>query len=284
MFDKKVSKMKGALPIFMLLVMALSLGFLGLVTTFVSVGHVVASSSQNISNGVSSGLSAGGSVFTEATVALVVGILFIGAFSLQIARNYFLRILDKFTLRLGADIWWLAYVLIRDGLMFAIVLMGFELFYVGTYTDYPIAVPFMPLAIVFIAAALATKLIYDTDESENANRFVSILIAAGTFLYVIGVVFVTENIIGYANANYTTTSTGTITTPAGGSNIWTYMYNTFSSTVNTTLALDSFYVCFALLSLIALIVFVYVTFPVKIGRNAKATDGPSTRKNVVEEE
>jgi hypothetical protein len=46
----------------------------------------------------------GGSVFMEQTLALILAIVLVAAFSLQLAREYFLRTLDKFTLRLGADI------------------------------------------------------------------------------------------------------------------------------------------------------------------------------------
>ena len=206
-------------------------------------------------------IATGVGIFTEATIALTVGMLFIGAFSLQIARNYFLRTLDKFTLRLGADIWWLAYIMIRDGLAFGALLLGFELFFVGTYGDYPIAVPFMPLAIVLTAAVLVIKLVKDPDEEEKWNRAVSTLLAAATFFYVLGILMVTESIAGYGNAGYVATASGAITTATGGSDIWTVVYNAFSSTVNTGLAVVTFYVCFTALAVLAGYAFVFVTKP-----------------------
>lgn len=230
-------------------------------------------------------IATGVGIFTEATIALTVGMLFIGAFSLQIARNYFLRTLDKFTLRLGADIWWLAYIMIRDGLAFGALLLGFELFFVGTYGDYPIAVPFMPLAIVLTAAVLVIKLVRDPDEEETWNRAVSTLLAAATFFYVFGILMVTESIAGYGNAGYLVTSTGAITTATGGSDIWTTVYNMFSSTVNTQLAVYTFYVCFTALAVFAGYAFLYVTKPDvlpfrKAPKKAKA-EAPTTRDQVV---
>jgi len=234
----------------------------------------------------SGSIATGVGIFTEATIALTVGMLFIGAFSLQIARNYFLRTLDKFTLRLGADIWWLAYIMIRDGLMFGALLLGFELFFVGTYGDYPIAVPFMPLAIVLIAAVLVIKLVRDPDEEEKANRLVSTLTAAATFFYVFGILMVTESIAGYGNAGYVATAGGTITTATGGSDIWTIVYNAFSSTVNTQLAVVTFYVCFTALSAFAAYAFIYVTkpdlLPFRKAPAKKAATSPSTRDKAVQ--
>ena len=230
-------------------------------------------------------IATGVGIFTEATIALTVGILFIGAFSLQIARNYFLRTLDKFTLRLGADIWWLAYIMIRDGLMFGALLLGFELFFVGTYAAYAIAVPFMPLAIVLTAAVLVIKLVRDPDEEENTNRLVSTLIAAATFFYVFGMLMVTESIAGYGNAGYLVTSTGAITTATGGSDIWTIVYNAFSSTVNTQLAIATFFVCFTALSAFAAYAFVYVTkpdlIPFRKAPKKHKAEAPTTRDKAV---
>ncbi len=230
-------------------------------------------------------IATGVGIWTEATIALMVGIFFIGAFSLQIARNYFLRTLDKFTLRLGADIWWLAYIMIRDGLAFGALLLGFELFFVGTYGDYAIAVPFMPLAIVLTAAVLVIKLVKDPDEEEKWNRAVSTLLAAATFFYVFGILMVTESIVGYGTAGYLVTSTGTITTATGGSDIWTITYNAFSSTVNTQLAVWTFYVCFTALSAFAGYAFLYVTKPNllpfrKAPKKLKA-ETPTTRDQAV---
>ncbi len=230
-------------------------------------------------------IATGVGIFTEATIALTVGILFIGAFSLQIARNYFLRTLDKFTLRLGADIWWLAYIMIRDGLAFGALLLGFELFFVGTYGDYAIAVPFMPLAIVLTAAVLVIKLVRDPDEQETWNRAVSTLLAAATFFYVVGILMVTESVAGYGSAGYLVTSTGAITTATGGSDVWTVVYNLFSSTVNTQLAIWTFYVCFTALAAFAGFAFIYVTkpdvLPFRKAPKKHKAEAPSTRDQAV---
>ncbi len=236
------------------------------------------SSSGSIATGVG--------IYTEATIAITIGILLLGVFSLQIGRNYFLRTLDKFTLRLGADMWWLTYVLARDGMAFGVVLAGFELFFVGTYGDYPIAVPFMPLAIVLIGFVLLLKLIRDPDEEPKTNRRISLLTMAATLSYAFGLLTVTESVAGYGSAGYLVNANGTIATASGGSDFWTIIYNTFSSTVNVQLALVTFYLCFAALSLLGMYALWYVMRIPPKAPGAKAPAGvaskPATRNEVVQ--
>lgn len=193
-------------------------------------------------------LVSGGSIWLETTIAVALVFVTAMAFSLQIARGYFLRILDKFTLRLGADIWWLAYVLIRDALIFLSFVMGLLVFFPGTFQDYAIAVPFMPLSVVFFGAALITKLYFDADENRNAFRLVTFLVGGGTFLWIFGTVFITE----------TPLALGTLPTGVsldGG--FWAAIYNTFSSRVNVDLSMYSFYATSAALTVIAILGFAH---------------------------
>ena len=212
------------------------------------VGIVLAASSLLLLNSAPAfalsqdGLVSGGSIWLETTIAVAMVFVTAMAFSLQIARGYFLRTLEKFTLRLGADIWWLAYVLIRDALIFMSFIMGLMVFFPGTFQDYPIAVPFMPVAVVLFGIALVTKLYFDADENRNAFRAVTLLVFAGTALWMFGTVFVTE----------TPLALGTL--PAGVSasgGIWYTIYNTFSSTTNVDLSMLTFNATFSALGVIA---------------------------------
>jgi hypothetical protein len=206
-----------------------------------------------------------GSVWLETTIAVALVFVTAMAFSLQIARGYFLRILDKFTLRLGADIWWLAYVLIRDGLIFMSFVMSLMVFFPGTFLDYPLAVPFFPLTAVLFATALVTKLYFDADDNRNAFRFVTVLVFAGTVSWIFGTVFITETPLALS------------TLPAGvsaTSGFWASVYNSFSSTQNLGLAMASFYGGFGALGLIALIGFAHPILHSRIGAK-KSLGAPS---------
>jgi len=188
----------------------------------------------------------GGSIWLETTIAVALTFISVMAFSLQIARGYFMRTLNKFTLRLGADIWWLAYVMIRDGLLFMSFVMGLLVFFPGTYLDYPIAMPFAPAAIVFFGAALIIKLYFDADENRNAFRAVTGLTFLGTALWIFGIIFVTETPLALS------------TLPASvsaSSGIWFTIFQTFSSTSTTglNLAMTTFQVTLPILGLFGLL-------------------------------
>ncbi|MDG7008259.1 MAG: hypothetical protein JRN06_08435 [Nitrososphaerota archaeon] len=190
-----------------------------------------------------SGLVSGGSIWLETTIAVAMVFVTAMAFSLQIARGYFLRTLEKFTLRLGADIWWLTYVLLRDGLMFMAFVMGLMVFFPGTFQDYSMAVPFMPVSVVLFGAALVTKLYVDADESRTAFRVVTALVFGGAALWIFGTIFVTESPLQLA------------TLPAGvssGSGFWYSVSNTFSSLSNVDLSMATFDVCFTALGVLGL--------------------------------
>lgn len=200
------------------------------------------------SNDLSNGLVNGGSVWLESTIVVALAFVSAMAFSLQIARGYFVRVLNKFTLRLGADIWWLAYVLIRDGLIFMSFIMGLLVFFPGTFLDYPMAVPFMPISVVFFGAALVSKLYVDADDNRNAFRFVTILVFIGTLLWITGTIFVTESPLQLA------------TLPPGVSattGFWYMMSQTFSSQTNLPLTMASFEACFAALGIIGVFGFAH---------------------------
>ena len=195
-----------------------------------------------------SNLVSGGSIWLETTIAVALVFVSAMAFSLQIARGYFIRILNKFTLRLGADIWWLAYVLIRDALIFMSFIMGLLVFFPGTFLDYPIAVPFMPLSVVFFGLALVTKLYVDADDNRTAFRIVTVLVFIGTILWISGTIFVTETPLVLSSLPPGVSAT---------SGIWYTMYSTFSSTNNLSLAMASFEACFAILGVIAIFGFAH---------------------------
>ncbi len=183
--------------------------------------------------------------YTENTIEVLLTMLTVLAISIQIARTYFLRILKKFTLRVAADVWWLIFIILRDASIFLVVFLGVMLFWPGIYQDFPIAVPFAPLAIDFFALALLIMLIKDTDEEAFWNSIVTIAVVIGSVLYIVGVVFVTESAVQLAKLP-PTVSTAT-------SNIWGYFYATFNSQANPALSIYSFYICFGLLMLMGLI-------------------------------
>ncbi len=214
---------------------------MGLILQFIAQPY---NSTQIVNTAVTSG-----ATFTEETITVLLTMLTLLALSIQIARSYFIRILKKFTLRFAADIWWLIFVILRDASIFLIVFMGFLLYWPGIYQDFPIAVPFQPLAVDFFAMALVLMLVKDTDEMPLYNSLLTIFVAIGTMLYIFGTVFVTESAMQLANLPPTISSSL--------SNPWGYAYATFNSMTNAPLSIYTFYVGFSILGICGLIAIIY---------------------------
>jgi hypothetical protein len=205
------------------------------------------------------GVVSGGSIFLETTIAVAMVFITAMAFSLQIARGYFLRTLEKFTLRLGADIRWLTYVLVRDALIFISFVMGLMVFFPGTFQDYALAVPFMPFSVVAFGAALIVKLYFDADENRQAFRAVTVLVFAGTMLWIFGTIFVTESPLQLSQLPSGVSADG---------GFWAYVAHTFSSLTNVDLSMTSFYIASAALTVIGLLGFAH---PLLHSRVSKST-------------
>ena len=62
-------------------------------------------------------LTSGGAGWMVLSVAAVLPILWSFTLILHFARPYIIRFLRRLTLRFGGDVWWLSYVLFRDGLL-----------------------------------------------------------------------------------------------------------------------------------------------------------------------
>jgi len=196
------------------------------------------------SNDLTNGLVNGGSIWLETTLVIALSHVSVVAISLQIGRGYFIRVLGKFTLKLSADLWWLTYTLIRDALIVLSFVIGLLVFLPATFLDYPMAVPFMPLAVVFFGAALVTKLFYDADDHQNAYRIVTLLVFGGSLLWVSGTIFVTESplLLSVLPPGLSATN-----------GLWHSMYLTFSSQTNLSLAMASFEVCLPSLAVLGIV-------------------------------
>ena len=71
----------------------------------------------------------GGEQFLEGTMAAALPLLWMLVVALHLARPYMVRTTQKFSLRLGADIWWVLYVGLRDVLIAATAILSFMFLY-----------------------------------------------------------------------------------------------------------------------------------------------------------
>src|ERR1700737_4653124 len=84
---------------------------------------------EQLTNAIITGINAGGEQFLEGTLAAVLPVFWLIIIGLHLGRPYVLDMIDRFTLRLGADLLWLLYVALRDLLIVSGVIMSFMFFF-----------------------------------------------------------------------------------------------------------------------------------------------------------
>ena len=124
---------------------------------------------QALTNAIVSGISAGGEQFLEGTLAAILPVIWLALIGLHLGRPYMLDMIDRFTLRLGADLLWLIYIALRDFLMITGVVMSFMFFFPDVViTD---ALPLTGgLAAAVLFAVLLVKLTGDPDHNLRDFR------------------------------------------------------------------------------------------------------------------
>ncbi|MCK9426627.1 MAG: hypothetical protein M0Q21_11360 [Ignavibacteriaceae bacterium] len=131
-------------------------------------------------------------IWTAQTL-LNLGILFsIISASLHIGRPYFERILSRMTLRVAADMWWLIYIILRDGLLFFSVLFIFLNVNLDLMADIKVGLPFVPFGMVLLVIALIIKVFRNTEDFNRLARNNNYIIALGAFLNFLGYLLVME--------------------------------------------------------------------------------------------
>ncbi len=133
---------------------------------------------------LASALVSGGSGWMVLSIAAILPILWAFTLVLHFARPYVLRFLGSLTLRFGGDVWWLSYVLFRDGLM--MVTLGLSVIFLMPNLYIGLGLPLTaPLATVILFWALVVKLIRDADDDPVAYRWVSVLLVIASVLYIV---------------------------------------------------------------------------------------------------
>ena len=129
-------------------------------------------------------LTQGGSGWLVLSLAAVLPILWAFTLTLHFARPYVIRFLQTLTLRFGGDVWWLSYVLIRDGLMLVTLALSTVFLMPNLYIGLGLPLT-APLATVGLFWALMVKLLRDADDDPFAWRWTSILLVISSVLYIV---------------------------------------------------------------------------------------------------
>jgi hypothetical protein len=126
----------------------------------------------------------GGEQFLEGTMAAALPLLWMLVVALHLARPYMVRTTQKFSLRLGADIWWVLYVGLRDILIALTAILSFMFLYPDVIVTNSLPIG-GSLATAALFGALLVKLVADADNDPRAFKLVSTLIGVGSALYLV---------------------------------------------------------------------------------------------------
>ena len=133
----------------------------------------------------------GGMQWVVSTLAAFIPSLWVMTVILHLSRPYVLRTVSKLSLRFGADVWWLGYVLVRDGVM--LVTFALSLVFLMPALMATISLPLTaPLAALVLFMSLYVKLLYDADDDFQAYRVATVLMAAAAALYLVPQIFAIE--------------------------------------------------------------------------------------------
>src|SRR2546430_10964690 len=146
---------------------------------------------DDIATAITQALVQGGSQWLVATIVAFLPAMWTMTLILHLGRPYVIRTLRRCGLRLGADIWWMSYLLIRD----AVLLITFAVSWIFFLPNIVVnsALPITgPLAALCLLLALAVKLSRRVDDDVNAYRLATVFLVLGASLYYIPLVFSVE--------------------------------------------------------------------------------------------
>lgn len=145
----------------------------------------------DIASAITQSLVQGGAQWMVSTIVAFLPVLWTMALILHLGRPYVLRTLRRCGLRLGADVWWMSYLLMRDGVLLITFALSWIFFEPNIVANS--ALPLTgPLAALSLLLALAVKLSRRVDDDVNAYRLATVFLVLGATLYYGPQVFAVE--------------------------------------------------------------------------------------------
>ena len=147
---------------------------------------------KDIATAITNALVQGGGQWVVSTIVAFLPALWTMSLVLHLGRPYVLRTLRRCGLRLGADVWWMTYLLMRDALLVVTFALSWIFFLPNIVTS--AALPITgPLAALCLLLALAVKLSRRVDDEVSAYRLATGFLVAGATLYYLPLVFAVES-------------------------------------------------------------------------------------------
>ncbi len=146
---------------------------------------------EAVAQAITSSFVQGGSQWLISTIVAFLPVLWTMALMFHLGRPYVLRTLRRIGLRLGADVWWMSYLLIRDALLLITFALGWIFFNPNTVFNQALPIT-APIAELCLLLALAVKLSRRVDDDVNAYRLSTVFLVLGATLYYGPLVFAVE--------------------------------------------------------------------------------------------
>lgn len=146
---------------------------------------------DDVSNAITQALVQGGAQWMVSTIVAFLPVLWTMMLMLHLGRPYILRTLRHCGLRLGADVWWMSYLLMRDAML--LITFGLSWIFFQPNIVMSAALPITgPLAALCLLLALAVKLSRRADDDVKAYRLTTAFLIIGATFYYIPLVFAVE--------------------------------------------------------------------------------------------
>ena len=188
---------------------------------------------DDIATAITNALVQGGSQWLVATIVAFLPVLWTMSLIMHLGRPYVIRTLRRCGLRLGADVWWMSYLLMRDAMLLVTFALSWIFFQPNIVAND--ALPLTgPLAALSLLVALAVKLSRRVDDDINAYRLSTVFLVVGATLYYFPQVFAVE---------------------AASQDNLAWIVNFFTSNTNVTWALAIMWVSLAGVALVAMYLF-----------------------------
>src|SRR5947209_20325857 len=124
---------------------------------------------DDIATAITQALVQGGSHWLVATIVAFLPAMWTMTLILHLGRPYVIRTLRRIGLRLGADIWWMSYLLIRDAVLLITFALSWIFFNPNTVVNQALPIT-APISALCLLLALAVKLSRRVDDDVNAYR------------------------------------------------------------------------------------------------------------------
>jgi hypothetical protein len=146
---------------------------------------------EDVTTAITNALVQGGSQFLVATIVAFLPVMWTTTLIMHLGRPYVLRTLRRAGLRLGADVWWMSYLLMRDA--FLVLTFALSFIYFNPNLVATMAFPITgPLAALCLLLALAIKIARRVDDDATAYRWATVFLIIGATLYYLPMAFAVE--------------------------------------------------------------------------------------------